>query len=107
MAARSLGVTKRLLAFFRINQPTFAPLSIHSRILACTRASRSDGERSSTTKSGHSGRNFFFCSGVSVASRDRRTQEASGERAAPLGRMYSTLESKSFPRLSRLAQVYN
>ena len=38
-----------------------------------------EGERSSSTRSGHTGRNLRFCSAVRFASRSRLTHEASGE----------------------------
>ena len=70
-----------------MSQPKCAPLSRYSCIFACTVLRRSDGERISTTKSGQSGRNFCFCSGVKAAKRERSTQAASGARMAPLGRI--------------------
>src|ERR1035438_7105001 len=64
--------------------------------------SRSVGEINSTTKSGHRGRKRFFCSLVNCSSRLLCTQEASGDSAAPSGRMYSALESNALPRPARL-----
>src|ERR1022692_5110909 len=72
------------------SHPNCAPFSIHSRILVLSLERRSEGDISSTTKSGHSRRNLRFSSLVNLSRREGRTQEASGEYAAPLGRKYST-----------------
>src|ERR1039458_8075147 len=64
-------------------------------------------EINSITKSGHRCGNLRFSSLVSLSTRERRTQEASGEYAAPLGRKYSTLESNTRPRPSSCAQFPN
>jgi hypothetical protein len=48
--------------------------------------------------------NLRVCSRLRPANREWATQEASGDRAAPEGRINSVLESKAFPRPSSLAQ---
>src|ERR1039457_4785741 len=89
------------------SHPNCAPFSIHSRILALSSDRWSKGDISSTTKSRHRCGNLRFSLLVSLSTRERRTQEASGEYAAPLGRKYSTLESKTETRPSRCAQFPN
>src|SRR5215210_379542 len=87
------------------SQPRCAPFSRYSRILASSGGSGSEGEGNSITRYGHRGKKRCFCSTVSSASRSRRTQEASGERLAPLGSMNPLLESKETPVPSRLVQI--
>src|SRR5918995_5360949 len=78
---------------------------MYSSILASIGTRGSEGERNSIKKSGHRGRNLCFCSTVKFASRSRLTQEASGERIAPLGRTKPVEESKPTPLLSCLAHT--
>lgn len=80
-----------------MSQPNWPPLSRYSCIFSCKLLKRSEGDRSSSTKSGHSGRNFCRCSGISVAKRDRLTHTASGARVAPLGRVKPPDEPKVTP----------
>ena len=88
-----------------MSQPSWAPLRINSRRRRCRLGRRSDGERSSTTKSGQSGGNFSRWSRLSASHRSRRTHAASGERSAPLGSTQPTDESKASPLPSRWAQL--
>src|ERR1022692_5311930 len=76
------------------SHPNCAPFSIHSRILALSSDRWSKGDISSTTKSRHRCGNLRFSLLVSLSTRERRTQEASGEYAAPLGRKYSRSEER-------------
>src|SRR5690348_17894526 len=50
------------------------------------------GDPTSITKSGHSATNCSFSRWLNSSSRERRTQAASGERMAPLGRRNPVLE---------------
>ena len=90
-----------------INQPSSVPLAIYSAILSCSMASSSVGDRSSITKSGQSGRNLDRCSGVTDARRSFLTQDASGERIAPLGSRYPADESTARPVPSLVAQPFS
>jgi hypothetical protein len=103
---RLTGLINVGLALFRVQQPAQARpvLYVLSHLGLESVARGSDDERSSITKSGHRGRNLRFCSAVRFASRSRRTQEASGERTAPFGRMKPPLESKATPVASCLLQ---
>ena len=79
---------------------------MYSAILRCMPASVSELERSSITKSGEMWANpRFFSSAVNSAKRLFRTQEASGERTAPLGKVKPALESKATPVPSSSAQI--
>lgn len=78
---------------------------MNSRMRRWSAGRRSDGERTSTTKSGQTGGNFSRWSSVSASQRSRVTQAASGERIAPLGRMKPTEESKASPLPSCSAQL--
>src|SRR3989441_313824 len=60
------------------NQPSCAPFSRYSSIFLCKAPIESEGERSSKTKSGQSGRNSCHCSSVNASSRSLRTQATSG-----------------------------
>jgi hypothetical protein len=86
-------------------QASCAPFRINSRRRCCRLDRRSDGERSSTTKSGHSGGNLSRWSAFSASQRSLRTHAASGERRAPFGRMKPTEGSKAIPLPSRCARL--
>ena len=89
------------------SQPSRAPFARYSAILSCRSSRRSDGERSSSTKSGQSGRNCRCCSGGTCSKRARRTQAASGARIAPFGSRKPVDELEATPLLSRLAHARN
>lgn len=69
------------------SQPRRAPFCMYSSIFCITTLSGSEGEHSSSTKSGQSGRNFSHSSSLSPSRRSLRTQETSGARVAPLGNL--------------------
>src|SRR5215472_16125380 len=87
------------------SQPSFAPLAMYSSIFSCTSGSRSDGERSSRTKSGQISVNFSFSSFINRFHRLFGIQHASGDRFAPLGNVSSDEESKQYPLPSCSAQL--
>lgn len=66
-------------------------------LLPCKSLNRSLEEYNSIAKSGHSGINRSFCSAVNAASRDRLTQETSGESTTPSDRINSPDEPKTTP----------
>jgi len=73
---------------------------MYSRILACSLGRLSDSERNSITKSEQRGTKPFRCWGVRDSHRSLLTQDASGERLAPLGRLKPVEESKPSPKSS-------
>src|SRR5215475_7489250 len=80
-----------------ISQPRRAPLSRYSCIFSCRSFRRSVGERNSTTKSGQINPKPSRSLLGSASQRSRFSQDASGERFAPLGRVKSVEESKAIP----------
>src|SRR5882724_4702774 len=78
---------------------------MYSSIFACRVLSLSVCDRSSTTKSGHSGGNCSCSFSVNEFHRSLRTQLRSGARPARFGRMNSVDESKNRPPPSLLAQL--
>jgi hypothetical protein len=78
---------------------------MYSSIFAFTLLSESDGERSSSTKSGQSGGNDLRCSAVSAFHRSSLTHERSGDRFAPLGSRNIAFDSKQTPVPFLLAHV--
>src|SRR5947207_1642000 len=90
-----------------MSQPSWQPFAMYSSIFSRVFLRLSVGESSSTRKNGQTGRNFFICSGVMVANCSGDTQDASGERLAPLGKMKPPVESNALPRPTRLTQEYS
>src|SRR5688572_2350150 len=80
---------------------------MYSSIFSSRSTLRSEGDRSSITKSGQIRLNRFFSSMVSLFQRLLRIHDASGERFAPFGNVNSELESKHSPDPSSSAQFPN
>src|SRR2546430_11757211 len=80
---------------------------MYSSIFFCKSFSRSLGDRSSTTKSGHNGGNCFRCLSERAFHRSFLTQDMSGIRLAPFGRLNSVDESKPLPLPSLSTQLEN
>ena len=76
---------------YRIAEQT----AVYSFILSCVAFNVSEGDISSTTKSGQIGGNLVRCSGVRASQRSCIIQAKSGERLAPLGSLKQVEESIS------------
>ena len=94
---------KRMLyhgCFFQlINQLNFALFSIYSLIFTLVFSRVSLGDINYTTKSGHKGKNLSCYSTVKTYHFYRLSQEGSGARCEPFGKIKTVLDSNTFPRL--------
>ena len=96
-----VGESGRYISTWRfwrfISHPNRTPLSRYSCILAWAISRSSEGDISSSTKSGAMGGNFSRASGGRASQRSFLIQATSGERLAPLGSLKPVDESKTSP----------
>src|SRR5258705_8682669 len=80
-----------------MNQANCVPLSRYSCIFSCCAFNVFQRDRSSITKSGHNGAKRSCSSSVRASHLSLLTQETSGDKMAPLGRVKLAEESKPIP----------
>src|SRR5437667_11520200 len=78
---------------------------MYSCIFDCKSLKESEGDRSSTTKSGHRGGKLLRSSSLNAFQRSSLIQARSGERSAPFGRMNPVDESNPWPVPLELTQA--